>query len=94
MLNKATHICKPLFGVGYVCALMAGALFWVTVNSVQESIGIQFLAGSFATTLSWVMNVLLVNEGFVYPSRQQMISLVFHLVTEASILLQVRLILS
>ena len=94
VLNK--YICPPkrFHILAYVFALMSGLMFWVTVNAVNEPIEIQLLSGFTASTLTWVVYVLLVNEKLTYPSKQQLVSWLFHIITEASILLQVRLILN
>ena len=78
----------------YPLSLLSGATFWVSVRAVRGTAALQFAAGAVSTTLSWCVMVLLVNDTPRIPTRQQWLSLVFYLLTELSILLQVRLILA
>lgn len=78
--------------VTWIISLCSGLLFWVTLNSLRSSLGVQLATGILSTVLAWITYVLLVNRCLRYPTRQQRISLVFHIVTEALVLLQVRLV--
>ena len=68
--------------------------FWASLNSVYRRLWEQLALGITSTSLSWVVLVVIVNEDLCYPTRQQWYSLVFYLVTELSITLQVRFVLS
>lgn len=93
VLNK--YKCPPQYFhyIAFTFALLSGSLFWVTVNATRKDLIVQLMSGFVATTSTWVVYVVLVNEHLVYPSRQQSLSWFFHLITETCILLQVRLIL-
>ena len=73
-------------------SVCSGLLFWVTLNSLRSPLEVQLFTGILSTVLAWITYVLLVNQRLQYPSRQQQVSLVFHIMTEALILLQVRLV--
>ena len=73
-------------------SVCSGLLFWVTLNSLRSSLEVQLATGILSTILAWITYVLLVNQRLQYPSRQQQVSLFFHVMTEALILLQVRLV--
>jgi CHASE2 domain-containing sensor protein len=73
-------------------SVCSGLLFWVTLNSLRSPLEVQLATGILSTILAWITYVLLVNERLQYPSRQQQVSLFFHIMTEALILLQVRLV--
>lgn len=73
-------------------SICSGLLFWVTLNSLRSPLEMQLATGILSTILAWITYVLLVNRRLRYPTRQQKISLIFHIVTEALILLQVRLV--
>ena len=77
----------------YSINITSGILFWATLNALSSPIPVQLVLGATSTILSWVVLVLLVNECLMYPSRQQMASLLFYIITEATILFQVRLVL-
>lgn len=78
--------------VTWAISVCSGLLFWVTLNSLRSSLEVQLATGILSTILAWITYVLLVNRRLRYPTRQQRISLVFHVVTEALVLLQVRLV--
>ena len=77
----------------WVTSLYAGILFWLSLNALDQHIGYQLLAGVTSTTLAWLVYVLLVNESLALPTRSQWLSLSFYILTEALILLEVRLVL-
>lgn len=81
--------------LAYGVSLMSGLLFWSTLNAVQQDDAtIQMAFGMLSTTLSWLVLVLLVNDpGFHVPSWQQWASLGFYVLTEVSILVQLRLVI-
>ena len=78
----------------YALSLLSGATFWVSVNAVRGAAALQFAAGCVSTSLGWSVMVLLVNGTLRLPTRQQWLSLVFYLLTELAVLLQVRLLLA
>ena len=80
--------------VAWFVSLWSGLLFWITLNSLRAPLPEQLATGILSTTLAWLTYVLLVNKRLQYPTRQQRVSLVFHVVTEALILLQVRLVVT
>ena len=80
--------------VTWVISLCSGVLFWVTLNSLRSPIQVQLTTGILSTVLAWITYVLLVNKRLRYPTRQQRLSLFFHVVTVALILLQVRLVIA
>ena len=82
------------FLIPYGLSLVSGVCFWATLNSVQSTMWEQITLGAISTTLSWCVLVLIVNEELCFPTRQQWYSFIFYLVTELSITLQVRLVLS
>lgn len=73
-------------------SVCSGLLFWVTLNSLRSPLEVQLASGILSTILAWITYVLLVNQRLQYPSRQQQVSLFFHVITEALILLQVRMV--
>ena len=75
-------------------SLLSGALYWVSLNSVNSQIWIQVPIGIWSTVMSWAVYVVLVNDDFYLPSKQQLASLVFYLITETLIILQTRLLFS
>ena len=93
VLNKWEHICTPMNGVVWFISITSGVLFWVTLNALRSPIIIQIVTGVLSTILAWLVYVLLVNERLMYPSKQQWMSLLFHVLTEALVLLQVRLVI-
>lgn len=92
VLNAFVWPPKPVQYVTWGISVCSGLLFWVTLNSLRSSVGVQLATGILSTILAWITYVLLVNERLEYPTRQQRVSLVFHIVTEALVLLQVRLV--
>ncbi len=93
VLNKYTFPPTRLHILAYLHALLAGLSFWVTVNSVNEIIVLQLTAGLTASVLTWTVYVLLVNERLMFPTGQQCVSLLFYVVGQVSISIQVRLVL-
>lgn len=75
-------------------SVCSGLLFWVTLNSLRSPLAVQLATGLLSTILAWITYVLLVNRRLRYPTRQQRISLLFHVITEALVLLQVRLVVT
>lgn len=92
VLNKFDVVTSRTGIVTWGISLTSGLLFWTTLNALRSDIFIQLTSGVLSTVLSWMTYVLLINASLRYPTTQQWISLVFHIVTEALILLQVRLI--
>ena len=93
VLNKYDRILTRMGGVAWGISIASGLLFWTTLNALRADIVIQLTTGVLSTTLAWLTYVLLINESLRYPTLQQWISLVFHVFTEALILLQVRLVI-
>ena len=79
--------------VTWAISICSGLLFWVALTSLRSSLEIQLSTGSLSTILAGITYVLLVNRRLRYPTRQQRVSLAFHVVTEALVLLQVRLVI-
>ena len=94
VLNRFRRPIPRVFGAAYLLSLVSGLCFWASLNSVYRRLWEQLALGITSTSLSWVVLVVIVNEGLCYPTRQQWYSLVFFLVTELSITLQVRFVLS
>ena len=93
VLNRLACPPRGLQPVAYGVSLVSGLLFWATLNATKgDEVGVQLLLGLQSTTLAWLVLVLLVNERLRFPTRQQWLGLVFYLVTETSILFQVRLV--
>lgn len=93
VLKKFTWPLRAYHYVGYSISLASGILFWATLNALTSPVPIQLGLGVTSTTLAWVVFVLLANERLMYPNRQQWVSLVFHVITEALLLFQVRIVL-
>jgi hypothetical protein len=94
VLKKFTWPLKVYHYATYVISITSGVVFWATLNALRHTIAIQLVLGVTSTVLAWVVFVLLVNESLQYPSRQQWVSLAFHIITEATLLFQVRLVLT
>lgn len=94
VLNKFRRPIPIVFYLAYFLSLVSGVSFWATLNAVEQQVWEQLTLGITSTTLSWLVLVLIVNEDLCFPTRQQRWSLVFYLLTELSITMQVRLILS
>lgn len=92
VLQKYCAPPKPYHYITYAISILSGLVFWTSLNMLSMSVVVQLLFGVTSTTLSWVVLVLLVNERLKFPSRQQWMSLVFYVLTEASFLIQVRLL--
>lgn len=92
VLNAFVWPPTPVQYVTWGISLCSGLLFWVTLNSLRSSLEVQLSTGILSTVLAWITYVLLVNERLRYPTRQQQVSLFFHIITEALVLLQVRLV--
>ena len=92
VLNAFAWPPTPVQYVTWGISICSGLLFWVTLNSLRSSLSIQLATGTMSTILAWITYVLLVNKCLRYPTRQQKVSVVFHIVTEALVLLQVRLV--
>lgn len=93
VLNRCTSMFSPLRFLTWCVSILSGLLFWTTLNTLRSNILLQLFVGVLSSALSWLVYVLLYNEDFAYPTRQQWFSLVFHVLTEALILIQVRLII-
>ena len=72
----------------------SGAMFWVSLLAVRRSAAEQITSGALGITLHWAVLVLVVNDAFRFPSRQQWTSLLFYYLTEGLFMVQTRLILS
>ena len=92
VLNRYDSIFSILGGITWFISLTSGLLFWLTLNALTADVSIQLTTGLLSTTLAWLVYVLLINGRLQYPTLQQLISLVFHVGTEALVLLQVRLV--
>ena len=93
-MNRFRRPIPHVFYVAYGLSLVSGVSFWATLNAVQQELWEQLTLGITSTTLSWVVLILIVNEDLCYPTRQQYWSLLFYLLTELSITMQVRLIVN
>ena len=94
VMNRFRRPIPHVFYVAYGLSLVSGVSFWATLNAVQQELWEQLTLGITSTTLSWVVLILIVNEDLCYPTRQQYWSLLFYLLTELSITMQVRLIVN
>lgn len=94
VLNAFAWPPKPVQYVTWGISVCSGLLFWVTLNSLYSSIQVQLATGLLSTILAWITYVLLINERLFLPTRQQRVSLFFHVVTEALVLIQVRLVVT
>lgn len=92
VLNRYDTVLTRTGLVTWGISLTSGLLFWVTLNALQANVVVQLTTGVLSTTLAWLTYVLLINHSLRYPTAQQWVSLVFHVFTEALILLQVRLV--
>jgi hypothetical protein len=92
VLNRYERVFSALGVITWLISLTSGLLFWLTLNALSASVLIQLMTGLLSTTLAWLVYVLLINGRLQYPTHQQWISLIFHVGTEALILLQVRLV--
>lgn len=92
VLNRCERIFSLLGCIAWIISLTSSLLFWLTLNALNANIFIQLSTGVLSTILAWLVYVLLINERLRYPTRQQWASLVFHVATEALMLLQVRLV--
>ena len=93
VLEKFVWKFKLYHYVTWGISLASGILFWATLNALNSTLWLQLMFGVTSTTLSWVVYVLLTNEDLIFPSQQQWISLGFYAITEAMLLIQVRLVL-
>ena len=92
VLDSYKNALSPLGVLVWIVTLTSGFLFWVTLNTLSAPIALQLTTGALSTALAWLGFVLLVNGRLQYPTRQQWVSLLFYAVTEALVLLQVRLV--
>ena len=92
VLNKYDRILTRTGIVTWGISLASGLLFWTTLNALRSDIFVQLATGVLSTILAWLTYVLLINDSLRYPTPQQWVSLLFHISTEALILLQVRLV--
>jgi hypothetical protein len=92
VLEKTSPFPRTYHFASYCISLTSGLLFWATLNALKRDVLLQLSLGILSTTLSWLVYVLLSNERLMFPSRSQLVSLFFHVVTELSLLFQVRLI--
>ena len=95
VINKYKFPVKGTHLVSIFLTFMSGLTFWVSVNSIKSNIGIQITSGTISTILSWSSMIYLVNDEKVQlPSKQQLVSLIFYILTELSVLLQARIVVS
>lgn len=92
VLNRYQSVFSTLGVITWIISLMSGLLFWLTLNALTANVAIQLTTGILSTTVAWLVYVLLINGRLQYPTKQQWISLLFHVGTEALILLQVRIV--
>ena len=78
--------------VAWNCSLMSGVLFWASLISVSAEFSEQVTLATLSTLLAWSSVVLVVNETYRLPSRQQLGSLGFYAAAEISVVLQARLL--
>ena len=93
LLNRAVWPPTPAHWASLALTLLAWVLFWASLNAVRAAVALQLLAGAFSTLFIWVTYVFLVNERIGYPTRQQLLSLGFYVLTEVLIQLQLRVVL-
>ena len=93
VINKYKFPIKSTHLVSVFLTFMSGVTFWVSVNSIKSNIGIQITSGTISTILSWSSMIYLVNDEKVQlPSKQQLVSLLFYILTELSVLIQARIV--
>lgn len=78
--------------VSLATSLTSGAGFWVALNSVHRPVWFQFASGLLSTASFFTSMLLMVNDSFRLPTRQQGISLFLYASTDTFFLLQTRLI--
>ena len=94
VLNKS--ICWPpckyqVFA--FVLNILSGWMWWISVHSINGTIGLQLTAGTLATLLSWLSMITIVNDTLFSISRLQLASLAFYLIIDVLNNIQTRLIL-
>ncbi len=94
VLNRFRRPVPCIFYAAYALSIVSGVTFWATINTVQQEFWEQLVLGITSTILSWIVLVLIVNEDLCYPTTQQLWSLLFYLITELSLTIQVRLIVN
>lgn len=94
VLNRLEKECHVIYVTTWCLSVLSGCLFWLTLNTLDRGVLLQLTAGITSTVIAWLVYVLLVNRSLRLPTRQQWLSLSFHVVTEALVLLQVRLVLN
>ena len=94
VLNRFRRPVPCIFYAAYALSIVSGVTFWATINTVQQEVWEQLVLGITSTVLSWIVLVLIVNEDLCYPTTQQLWSLLFYIITELSITIQVRLIVN
>lgn len=92
VLNAFVWPPRPMQYATWALSLFSGLMFWVSLNALRASVQVQIATGILSTVLAWITYVLLVNDALRYPTRQQRVSLLFHVITEALVLVQVRLV--
>ena len=93
LLNKFVWPPTRTHLFAYAVTLMAGFLFWATLNTIERTLGQQLLYSLTTTVLGWAPLVVIVNGQLQYPTRQQLLSLLFFVVTETTVAVQLRLVL-
>lgn len=94
VLNAFVWPPRPMQYATWVLSLFSGLMFWVSLNALRASVQVQIATGILSTVLAWITYVLLVNDALRFPTRQQRVSLLFHVVTEVLVLVQVRLVVA
>ena len=80
--------------VSIFLTLMSGVTFWISINSLRGNIWLQVISGFISTILSWSSMIYLVNDEYVQlPTRQQLVSLLFYILTDLSVLMQARIVI-
>ena len=86
ILNAFAWPPRPMQYATWMLSLLSGVMFWVSLNALRAAFVVQIATGILSTVLAWITFVLLVNDSLRYPTRQQAVSLVFYVVTEAIVL--------
>lgn len=91
VLNRFRFPPLPIHVLAYTISLLAGVMWWVTLNSLHHAVWLQIVSGVSTSVLAWLVLVLLVNESLAFPTRQQWRSLVVYILTDSVFLAQLRL---
>ena len=90
-LNYASRHPTRLQVSAFGISVLSGTLYWISLNTVRGGLALQLSSTLLASTTSWSVLVLLVNQTLQLPTRQQWMSLGFYLFTDLSYLTQMRL---